>query len=218
MPVLLDVNKEVEVENKDYEKGVPLQLTPEQKGEVVMTKYVSTNNLVADFQTEGEWVFQVTSDVVGGNRRERILVGAEGEPRGMQIDDGIYATLVGTMDGLKGILPGQPPMNEVEVDAYADQTGETVPVFQEWNFRVKEAFITNGPEARANLARSEDQKRASSQADMYSAFSEMYQAGTEQQAELFGNMMEFFKKNAGDDGAPSMEQVINSAKGAGKEK
>jgi len=77
MPVLLDVNKEVEVETKDYEKGVPLQLTPEQKGEVVMTKYVSTNNLVADFQPEGEWVFQVTSDVGGGNRRERLLVGIE---------------------------------------------------------------------------------------------------------------------------------------------
>ena len=218
MPVLLDINKEVEVETKDYEKGVPLQLTPEQKGEVVMTKYVSTNNLVADFQPEGEWVFQVTSDVGGGNRRERLLVGTEGEPRGMQIDDGIYATLVGTMDGRMGILPGRPPMNEAEVDAYADQTGENVPVFQQWNFRVKEAFITNGPEARANLARSEDQKRASSQADMYSAFSEMYQAGTEKQAELFGQMMEFFKKNAGDDGSPSMEQVINSAKGASKEK
>ena len=36
MPVLLDVNKEVEVETKDYEKGVPLQLTPEQKGEIVI--------------------------------------------------------------------------------------------------------------------------------------------------------------------------------------
>jgi hypothetical protein len=218
MPVLLDFEKEVEIEEKDYEKGVPLQLTVEQKSEVVMTKYISTNNLVADFQPEGEWVRQVTADIGGGNRRERLLANANGEPRGLQIDDGIYVTLVGTMDGLVGILPGRPPMSDVEVDAYTDQTGESVPLYQQWNFRVRDAFITNGPEARANLARSEDQKRASSQADMYDAFKDMYQAGSEQQSELFGQMLSFFKQNEQNEGAPSMEQVIDAAKGASKEK
>ena len=48
MAVLLDINKEVKVEERDLEKGIPLQLTPEQKSEVVMTKYISTNNLVAE--------------------------------------------------------------------------------------------------------------------------------------------------------------------------
>ena len=218
MAVLLDINKEVKVEERDLEKGIPLQLTPEQKSEVVMTKYISTNNLVADFQPEGEWVRQVTADVGGGNRRERLLATTEGEPRGLQIDDGIYVTLVGTMDDMVGILPGRPPMSDVEVDAYSDQTGESVPMYQCWNYRVREACVTNGPEARANLARSEDQKRASNQADMYEAFKEMYQAGSEQQAELFGQMMCFLKKDNSDDSTPSMEQVINAAKGAGKEK
>jgi hypothetical protein len=207
MPVLLDFEKEVEIEEKDYEKGVPLQLTVEQKSEVVMTKYISTNNLVADFQPEGEWIRQVTADIGGGNRRERLLANANGESRGLQIDDGIYVTLVGTMDGLVGILPGRSPMS-----------GESVPLYQQWNFRVRDAFITNGPEARANLARSEDQKRASSQADMYEAFKDMYQAGSEQQSELFGQMLSFFKQNEQNEGAPSMEQVIDAAKGASKEK
>jgi hypothetical protein len=218
MPVLLDFEKEVETEEKDYEKGVPLQLTVEQKSEVVMTKYISTNNLVADFQPEGEWIRQVTADIGGGNRRERLLANANGESRGLQIDDGIYVTLVGTMDGLVGILPGRSPMSDVEVDAYTDQTGESVPLYQQWNFRVRDAFITNGPEARANLARSEDQKRASSQADMYEAFKDMYQAGSEQQSELFGQMLAFFKQNEQNEGTPSMEQVIDAAKGASKEK
>ena len=30
MAVLLDINKEVKVEERDLEKGIPLQLTPEQ--------------------------------------------------------------------------------------------------------------------------------------------------------------------------------------------
>lgn len=218
MAVLLDINKEVKVEERDLESGIPLQLTTEQKSEVVMTKYVSTNNLVADFQPEGEWIRQVTADVGGGNRRERLLAVTEGEPRGLQIDDGIYVTLVGTLDDMVGILPGRPPMNDAEVEAYADQTGESVPMYQCWNFRVREACVTNGPEARANLTRSEDQKRASNQADMYEAFKDMYQAGSEQQAELFGQMMSFLKKDNPDDSTPSMEQVINAAKGAGKEK
>ena len=120
MAVLLDISKEVKVEDRNLENGIPLQLTTDQKSEIVMTKYVSTNNLVADFQPEGEWIRQVTADVGGGNRRERLLATTEGEPRGLQIDDGIYVTLVGTLDDMVGILPGRPPMSDAEVEAYAD--------------------------------------------------------------------------------------------------
>tara|TARA_R110002096_G_C14377926_1_gene705441 strand:- start:167 stop:823 length:657 start_codon:yes stop_codon:yes gene_type:complete len=218
MAVLLDVKNEVTVENRDLEKGIPLHLTQAQKSEIVMTKYISTNNLMADFQPDGEWIRQVTADVGGGNRKERLIVNTESDPRGLQIDDGIYVTLVGTMDDMVGIIPGRPPMSDLEVESYADQTGDNVPMYQCWNFRVREACITNGPEARANLARSEDQKRASNQADMYEAFKDMYQAGSEQQAELFGQMMNFLKKDNPGDDTPSMESVIKAAKGASKEK
>ena len=121
---------------------------------------------------------QVTSDVGGGKKRVRIAVRMpDGSTRAVNVDDGLIIDLEGKMSRVVGLLPGRPPMNEAEVDAYTDQTDRPVPLFQQWDFRVVSVKKTNGPEDRTKLHRSEDQKRLSSQSDMYQAIAQAFRLG-----------------------------------------
>ena len=159
--------KKVEV---NLSNGIPIVLTEEQKNIIVLTKYVSTDPIHADWQPSGEWFEQVTTDVGGGRRRPRILVSRDdGSSSGVNTDDGLIIDLVGTMTRVVGILPGRPPMSEDEVDSFVEATEEPVPLFQQWDFRVSRVLKTDGPIARFNLTKSEDQKRIQSQADMFDA-------------------------------------------------
>ena len=210
MPILIDVAKEVQLspEERDLESGVPIILTKEQQGEVVYTSYISTNKDKADWQPEGEWLKEVTTDLAAGTRRQpRLMVqGLDGEPRPVSIDDGLIIGLKGTMSRIVGILPGRAPMTLDEVDAYMDANpDQSVPTYQEWSFRVDYVKKTNGPEARANMFRSEDKKRMESQADMFKAFAELFKMGT--------NMQQ------GQELSPNAQQLLNvgiEAAGGGK--
>jgi len=187
MPVLIDVEKEEKlgVEERDLESGVPLILTKEQEGEVVFTSYISTNKDRADWQPEGEWMKEVTTDLASGTRRQPRLtvMGIDGDPRPVSIDDGLIIGLKGTLGRIVGIMGGRAPMSMEEVDAYIDANpDEQVPTFQEWQFRVAYVKKTNGPEARANMLKSEDKKRIESQSDMFKAFAEMFKMGMAQQS------------------------------------
>ena len=184
MPVLLDVEKEVKVGERDLETGVPLILTKEQEGEVVFTSYISMNKDRADWQPEGEWLKEVTTDLASGTRRQpRLTVpGIDGRPRPVSIDDGLIIGLKGTMSRIVGIMGGRAPMSMEEVDAFIDANpDEQIPTFQEWQFRIAYVKKTNGPEARANMLKSEDKKRTESQSDMFKAFAEMFRMGMAQQ-------------------------------------
>tara|TARA_R100000664_G_scaffold26571_1_gene36812 strand:- start:9320 stop:9961 length:642 start_codon:yes stop_codon:yes gene_type:complete len=187
MPVLIDVEKEEKlgVEERDLEAGVPLILSKEQEGEVVFTSYISTNKDRADWQPEGEWMKEVTTDLASGTRRQPRLtvMGIDGDPRPVSIDDGLIIGLKGTLGRIVGIMGGRAPMSMEEVDAYIDANpDEQVPTFQEWQFRVAYVKKTNGPEARANMLKSEDKKRIESQSDMFKAFAEMFKMGMAQQS------------------------------------
>jgi len=170
MPVVLDV--EVGKREGNLETGIALDLDERQRETVVLTKFISNNPVHADWQPSGEWYEETTSDV-GRGKNPRIIVGK----RAASIDDGLIIQLVGTMSGLVGILPGQPPMSESQVEAYQDATEQPVPMFQQWDFRIKSILRTNGPEARQALSRSEDQKRKNAQTEMFEAFTKMFQTG-----------------------------------------
>ena len=187
MPILIDVEKEqkVSVGERDLETGVPLILTKEQEGEVVFTSYISMNKDRADWQPEGEWLKEVTTDIASGTRRQpRLTVeGIDGRPRPVSIDDGLIIGLVGKMSRIVGIMGGRAPMSMEEVDAFIDANpDEQIPTFQEWQFRISYVKKTNGPESRANMLRSEDKKRTESQSDMFKAFAEMFKMGMAQQS------------------------------------
>lgn len=179
MPVVLDVDKELEVRERNLETGVPLSL--EGQTDVVLTKFISMNPRRACWQPEGVWWEQVTSDVGGGRRRVRIAVKMpDGSTRAVNVDDGLIIDLEGKMSRIVGLLPGRPPMNEAEVDAYVDQTDKQVPLYQQWDFRVVQVKKTNGPEERTKLHRSEDQKRLAAQGDMYQAIAQAFRLGSAQ--------------------------------------
>ena len=201
MPVLIDVEKEEQlgIEERDLESGVPLILNKDQKGEVVYTSYISMNKDRADWQPEGEWLKEVTTDLAAGTRRQpRLLVkGIDGEDRPVSIDDGLIIGLKGTLSRIVGILPGRAPMTMEEVDAYMDANpDEQVPTFQEWSFRVDYVKKTDGPQARANMLKSEEKKRVESQADKFKAFAELFRMGT--------NMQQ------GQELSPNAQQLLNA--------
>ncbi len=84
-----------------------------------------------------------------------------------------------------------------EVDAYMDANpDEQVPTFQEWSFRVDYVKKTDGPQARANMLKSEEKKRVESQADMFKAFAELFRMG--------GNMQQ------GQELSPNAQQLLNA--------
>ncbi len=175
MALVLDVDKAVRADKATMANGVEVPLTTEQKRQVVMTKYVSTDPMKADWQPAGEWFEQVTADLPG--RRARLSVKGRDGDRGLMVDDGLVVDLIGTTERTVGIVPGQPPMDEGQIDEYEEVNQKPVPVFEEWQFRVRKVVLTSGPEDRAALSKSEDIKRASAQTDMFEAIKQAFQEG-----------------------------------------
>ncbi len=175
MALVLDADKAVRADKATMANGVEVPLTAEQKKQVVMTKYVSTDPMKADWQPVGEWFEQVTADLPG--RRARLSVKGRDGDRGLMVDDGLIVDLVGTSGRTVGIVPGQPPMDEVQIDEYEEVNQKPVPVFEEWQFRVTRVLLTSGPEDRAALSKSEDIKRASAQTEMFEAIKQAFIEG-----------------------------------------
>lgn len=206
MAVLVDVSREGSVEKRDLTSGVPLILGEDSK-QVVLTKYISNDSKHADFAPQGEWFEQVVVDVGRKGKEAKIVVkGDDGELRGITLDDGLIIDLVATMSGLWGVLPGMPPMDAGAVEEFEAATEKKVPLYQRWDFRITRILKTNGPELRSQLARSEEQKKQASQAEMFNAFTAMFK-GIGEQLVSQGNP------------APSAQEIVAAAvRGAGKEK
>jgi len=176
MPVLIDPSREQVVEKRDLDCGVPLDIGTQ--NEVVLTKFITTNPQKACFQPEGIWEEEVTVDIGGGKKSVRLGIKLpDGRVRGVNIDDGLIIRLTGTLTGLVGLLPGRPPMDESEVQAFVDQNDKSPPMYQRWDFRVTSVKRTNGPEERLKLHRSDDQKRLNSQSEMYEAVAAAFRQG-----------------------------------------
>ena len=162
----------------NLDDGIELELTEAQKSAVVMTKYTSTVDQRADWQPEGIWHEQFVADVArAGARRARVQApGISGNPEPLSADHGIYFDLHGTMSGVVGIMPGRSPMDEAELDSYLESNpNENIPLFNRWDFRVVRACKTNGPQARIDFLKGEDQKRKQAQTEMYDSFTGMFQ-------------------------------------------
>lgn len=200
MPLVLDREAEVSIEGrKDYSKGVPLALTPEQLDTVVLTKYISTDSQVADWEPGEVWFEQVTADIASPGRPSRITMeGLDGKQQGLTVDNGVILDLHATMNGVFGVIPGQPPMDEAAIDIYIDQGNDPPPTFQRWEFRLTRALLTDGPAAREAQMRNEDQKRSDSQSEMFEVFTQLFQQLTDGQKVA----------NSQGELAPSMEAVM----------
>lgn len=173
MPVLIDPANEKGIPDQNLDDGVDIEVPSD---DVVLTRFISVDPHVADFQPEGTWMHEVVADV---GRGRSVRIGVEdvgGRERSINIDDGLMVELTGTVSSIVGILPGRTPMSEDQINEHADLTGEPVPRFQQWDFRITRIRKTNGPEARRSLARSEDQKRMGAQTEMYDAFKSMFQS------------------------------------------
>lgn len=198
MAVVIDTKKEVETDIRDLENGVELVLTDGNKKEIVMTKFVTTNPNRFGFKPEGEWFDQVTTDVGGGRKSVRLQVAGENEaaPRAVTVDDGLIIDLIGTLTKVVGLMPGRAPMSEIEVDMHIEQTEEMVPLYEQWDFRVARVLLTDGPEGRIMLNKSEDQKRSTAEARMFDTFAKMFQTGNSQkfsEGEIDANATETLK-------------------------
>lgn len=211
MTVLIDPTKEQDVEERILEDGVPLELG-EMTKQVVLTKYISMDPQHADWQPAEEWFEEVTADVGGKGRSDRIQILDGGSGRRLSDDDGMIVKLRGTLSRIVGMVPGQPPMDERTVEDFIDATGRNVPRFQQWDFRITEVLLTNGPEGRRDMLRGEDQKRLRAQSEMF-----------DKQTETFQKILDMFQAGlaatqAQGKLAPTAEEVLVAGKAAGAKK
>lgn len=181
MPVLINGGNIVGTDN-----GVDVPLTEEQSKTVVLTKYISNDPKHADWQPDKNhpWLEECTADIGGGKKQPRLLTTDANGERAVSVDDGFIIQLHGTFSRMVGILPGRPPMTPEDVEAHTEATDEMVPLFQQWDFRVHKVLKTNGPEGRYNLLKSEDQKRAKAQEDMFVAIADAFRKGMAQSSGL----------------------------------
>ena len=195
----------------NLDDGIELELTEAQKSAVVMTKYTSTVDQRADWQPEGIWHEQFVADVArAGARRARVQApGISGNPEPLSADHGIYFDLHGTMSGVVGIMPGRSPMDEAELDSYLESNpNENIPLFNRWDFRVVRACKTNGPQARIDFLKGEDQKRKQAQTEMYDSFTGMFQNMMSMMAQGQLNL------NADGKNSPSAQKVFEAGQQA----
>lgn len=182
MPLTIDPTK-TKTNDGNLHKGVPLVLTKEQRDHVVMSKYISMNSMLADWQPEGKWFEQVVADINRSGVDRLQIEDEDGNAVKLTDDHGLIVSLEGTLDKVVGIVPGVPVMDEEAAEEYREATGAPVPMYQKWDFRVTEVLKTCGPQDREALARSEDQKRQDSESSLLETLTKVFKTGAMRAAE-----------------------------------
>lgn len=125
-----------------------IPLSDEQKGEVQYTKFESTNPDVTDTVHGDLWTEEVTAhDGILFNEDHGCILRFHGTPRGEEVAI--------TREG--DVLTG------ATADDREQNTGQNLPRFRAYDFRMAYIVKTDGPERRASLLDSMDKQRADSE-------------------------------------------------------
>ncbi len=136
-----------------------VDLTEAQKSQVIFRKYESPNPMLSDTHHNGaEWLIQLTAD-------ERI---------GLTEDDGCIIDFIGRRTGEVGILPSGEVLDAASVEVREETTGQNVPRYTQWEFRIGKITKTDGPQGRLELHRSLDEKRKEGETDMFNSIASAF--------------------------------------------
>lgn len=156
-----------------------LNLTDEEKAFVVYPQYEALSLDISDTRHDPAypWVDQFTA--TPGWLQEvaaRISVDTGDGYQMLDVDHSYVITLHGKPDGEYGIAQDGTVMTRSEAEDRMVATGRrNIPLFLKWNFRVVEAVMTDGFEARRRLVESTEQKMKEEQAGTFTALKNMFQ-------------------------------------------
>lgn len=136
-------------------------LTEAQKNMVIYTKFESQDPMRSDTQHGEEWIEEVTA-----------------HPRmGLTTDEGCIIRFCGTRRGEVSIDPRTGEvLTQDEANLREDATGQNLPRYMAYDFRVQKLTKTNGPELRRNLMDTYDKQKADSESGMFDSIAQAFQS------------------------------------------
>ena len=158
---LIDIHSKVD----DSDLG-EVSLSKPQKETVLFTKYESQNPMISDTQHHGPWHIQVTSDQ------------SLGDKLGLREDDGVIIDFEGTPRGEVAISSLGEELTESQAELREETTGQNLPRFIAFDFRIKKLTKTDGPDQREMLMKSVDQRRQDSESTLIETLTKAFQSAS----------------------------------------
>jgi hypothetical protein len=170
-----------------------IALTKKERERVCFTKYESHNAMISDTVHHGTWDIVVTSDK------------RHGDKLGLSEDDGVIINFQGTPRGEVAITSEGSILTDEEADLREEATGQNMPRYMAFDFRIKKLTKTDGPQQREMLMKSLDQRRQDSESTLIETLTAAFQSAAKGLSDN-GNM------------APSKDELLKAVANSGKSK
>lgn len=155
------------------DEGVPLPLSKTDKSKIIYRKYEAESDMITDTRHK-EWhetlVAHPKVAILG--LEDRLL---DDDISGISTDDGIIMTFEG--EPLQTVCIDSRTMRvltEEQAELEEEATGQQFVRYTEWGFRLANAKLTNGPEARQRLSETYERQKNQEQAEMFSSMESFF--------------------------------------------
>lgn len=153
--------------------GVPLPLSKSDKEKIIYRKYEAESEMITDTRHR-EWRETLVTHprVALLGLEDRLL---DDDVSGISTDDGIIMTFEG--EPLQTVCIDARTMrvlSEEQAELEEEATGIQFDRYTEWGFRLAEAKLTNGPEARMKLSETYERQKNQEQAEMFSSMEQFF--------------------------------------------
>jgi len=149
--------------------------------------------MISDTVHHGTWDIVVTSD---RNHGDKI---------GLSEDDGVIIDFQGSPRGEVAITGEGSILTDEEADLREEATGQNMPRFMAFDFRIKKLTKTDGPQQREKLMKSIDQRREDSESTLIETLTSAFQSAAKGLSQS-GNM------------SPSKDELLKAVADSGKSK
>lgn len=199
MPIIIDptaVASAVQDSRRKLDRYAYMELTPEQKGMVVYSKLESQGDL-ADLRHTNSWVEQYTAIGEGQLGYRNIFVQHDDgeQPEGGAGDhEGLIFTFHGAPAGTVALDPNTKQiLTQAQAEIQEETFNQRLPRYTQWDFKLHEVIVTDGPARRARLMESNEEQRARSEEKYLSSQAEMLRM----QMEIFRELHQQIVANGG---------------------
>ena len=174
-----------------------MQLTPEQKGVVVYSKLESQGDLADLRHTTAPWIEQYTAVAEGQLGYRNFAVAHENDdqpPGGAAEHDGMIFTFHAAPSGTVALDPNtRQILTETQASIQEETFNQRLPRYTQWDFKLHEVIVTDGPERRARLMESNEEQRARAETKYLTGQEKLL----EKQTAVFERLINMISSNGG---------------------
>jgi len=164
-----------DIKNGRYtlDDGVPLPLSKTDRSKIIYRKYEAESEMISDTKHK-QWTETLVTHpkVAILGLEDRLL---DDDVTGISTDDGIIMTFEG--QPLQTVCIDSRTMRvltEDQAELEEEATGQQFVRYTEWGFYLKEAKLTNGPEARQRLSETYEKQKNQEQAEMFNSMESFF--------------------------------------------